>query len=66
MVKVGSVDRVLPNPKLPIDVVCQPATIASGTQNLAYGASSVNSFSARREQPGDDTDYAAALGQAMS
>src|SRR5207247_444950 len=49
----------------PVDVVCQP-TIASGTQNLSYLASCVNKLHRRSEQQGDDTDYSAALGQAMN
>src|SRR5262249_21542153 len=49
----------------PVDVVCQP-TIASGPQNLSYLASCVNKLHRRSGQEGDDTDYAAALGQAMN
>jgi von Willebrand factor type A domain len=64
VVGFGGVNHVVPNQN-PIDVVCQP-TIASGTQNLSYLASCVNGLHRRTEQQGDDTDYAAALGQAMS
>lgn len=60
----GGVNHVVPNQD-PVDVVCQP-TIASGTQNLSYLASCVGKLHRRTEQEGDDTDYAAALGQAMS
>jgi hypothetical protein len=48
----------------PVDVVCQP-TIAGGQQNLEYLASCVSKLHRRPPQEGDDTDYAAALGQAM-
>jgi von Willebrand factor type A domain len=64
VVGFGGVNHVAPN-QTPVDVVCQP-TIASGTQNLSYLASCVSKLHRRTEQEGDDTDYAAALGQAMS
>jgi hypothetical protein len=48
----------------PVDVACQP-TIASGA-NLGYLASCVTKLHRRTEAEGDDTDYAAALGQALS
>jgi hypothetical protein len=60
----GGVNHVAPDQD-PVSVVCQP-TIASGTANLAYLASCVNGLHRRTEAEGDDTDYAAALGQAMS
>jgi hypothetical protein len=49
----------------PVNVACQP-TIASGAVHLAYLAKCVNSLHRRTVAEGDDTDYAAALGQAMS
>ena len=64
VVGFGGVNHVAPN-QTPVDVVCQP-TIASGTRNLSYLASCVSKLHHRTEQEGDDTDYAAALGQAMS
>ena len=60
----GGVNHVAPNQN-PVDVVCQP-TIASGTRNLSYLATCVSKLHRRSEAQGDDTDYAAALGQAMS
>jgi hypothetical protein len=60
----GGVNHVAPNQN-PVDVACQP-TIASGATNLGYLASCVNKLHRRSEAEGDDTDYAAALGQAMS
>jgi hypothetical protein len=48
----------------PVDIVCLP-TIASGARNLSYLASCVSKLHRRTELQGDDTDYAAALGQAM-
>ncbi len=48
-----------------VDVVCQP-TIAGGQANLDYLASCVGKLHRRSETEGDDTDYAAALGEAMS
>ena len=64
VVGFGGVNHVAPD-QSPVDVVCQP-TIASGTTNLGYLASCVNKLHRRTEAQGDDTDYAAALGQAMS
>ncbi len=63
VVGFGGVNHVAPNQD-PVNVACQP-TIASGAIHLAYLASCVNSLHRRTEQEGDDTDYAAALGQAM-
>ncbi len=60
----GGVNHVAPNQN-PIDVACKP-TIASGAQNLGYLSTCVNSLHRRTEAEGDDTDYAAAFGQAMS
>ena len=64
VVGFGGVNHVVPNQD-PVNVACQP-TIASGAISLAYLASCVNSLHRRTEAEGDDTDYAAALGQAMS
>ena len=64
VVGFGGVNHVAPNQD-PVNVVCQPTT-ASGAIHLSYLASCVNSLHRRTEQEGDDTDYAAALGQAMS
>lgn len=60
----GGVNRVVPSQN-PVDVVCQP-TIASGAANLDYLAHCVGQLHRRSEQQGDDTDYAAALNEAMS
>lgn len=49
----------------PVDIVCQP-TIAGGQANLDYLASCVGKLHRRTETEGDDTDYAAALNEAMS
>jgi hypothetical protein len=59
----GGVNNVVAG-QSPVDVTCQP-TIASGAQNLSYLASCVGQLHRRSEQQGDDTDYAAALQQAM-
>lgn len=60
----GGVNHVVPHQN-PVDVACQP-TIAGGQANLSYLASCVGRLHRRTEAQGDDTDYAAALGQAMS
>ena len=60
----GGVNHVAPNQN-PVDVVCQP-TIASGTANLDYLSTCVGALHRRTEAEGDDTDYAAALGEAMN
>jgi von Willebrand factor type A domain len=60
----GGVNNVVPNQN-PVDVVCQP-TIASGTANLDYLSNCVGQLHRRTEQQGDDTDYAAALSEAMN
>jgi MYXO-CTERM domain-containing protein len=64
VVGFGGVNNVVPGQN-PVNVACQP-TIASGAVNLSSLASCVNSLHRRTETQGDDTDYAAALGQAMS
>ena len=60
----GGVNRVTPG-QVPTDVACVP-TIASGAANLDYLSTCVSKLHQRTEAEGDDTDYAAALGQAMS
>jgi len=60
----GGVNHVAPNQD-PVSIVCQP-TIASGTANLSYLSTCVNGLHRRTEEEGDDTDYAAALEEAMS
>jgi hypothetical protein len=60
----GGVNNVAPDQN-PVSVVCQP-TIANGQQNLSYLATCVNGLHRRTEAQGDDTDYAAALTEAMS
>jgi hypothetical protein len=60
----GGVNGVAPDQD-PTNVACQP-TIATGLQHLNYLATCVKSLHRRSEAEGDDTDYAAALGQAMS
>jgi von Willebrand factor type A domain len=59
----GGVNHVVPDQN-PVDAVCQP-TIASGAANLDYLASCVGALHRRTEAEGDDTDYAAALTEAM-
>jgi von Willebrand factor type A domain len=63
VVGFGGVNNLVAN-RDPTDVACQP-TIASQA-NLGYLTSCVGKLHRRSEQQGDDTDYAAALGQAMS
>ena len=60
----GGVNNVVPGQN-PVDVVCQP-TIASGAANLDYLTKCVGQLHRRTEQQGNDTDYAAALGEAMN
>lgn len=60
----GGVNHVVPDQD-PVNVVCVP-TIASGQQNLSYLASCVNGLHRRSEAEGDDTDYSAALLEAMN
>ena len=60
----GGVNNVVPGQN-PVDLLCQP-TIASGAANLDYLANCVGKIHKRSEAQGDDTDYAAALAQAMS
>lgn len=64
VVGFGGVNHAAPDQN-PVNVACQP-TIASGAVNLSYLATCVNGLHRRTEAEGDDTDYAAALGQAMS
>jgi hypothetical protein len=66
VVGFGGVNNVVPNQD-PTDPTCRP-TIASAA-NFGYLTSCVNGVNGlhqRTEPEGDDTDYAAALGQAMS
>ena len=60
----GGVNHVAPN-QVPTDVACVP-TIASGAANLDYLSTCVSKLHRRTEAEGDDTDYAAALAQAMN
>jgi hypothetical protein len=60
----GGVNHVAPGQN-PVDVTCQP-TIASGAANLDYLSNCVGKLHRRTEAEGDDTDYAAALGEAMN
>ena len=60
----GGVNNLVPG-QSPVDVVCQP-TIASGAANQDYLANCVSKLHRRSEQEGDDTDYSAALTQAMN
>jgi hypothetical protein len=59
----GGVNHVVPSQD-PVDVACQP-TIASGAANLDYLSTCVGALHRRTEAEGDDTDYAAALSEAM-
>jgi len=63
VVGFGGINHVASN-QTPVDIACVP-TIAGGQQNLSYLASCVTKLRRRTEVQGDDTDYAAALGQAM-
>jgi von Willebrand factor type A domain len=64
VVGFGGVNNLAPNQD-PINVACVP-TVVDSQQNLDYLSTCVNSLHRRSELEGDDTDYAAALGQAMS
>jgi hypothetical protein len=64
VVGFGGVDHVVPNQD-PVDVVCPP-TIASGAAHLSLLASCVSKLHRRTRAEGNYTDYAAALGQAMT
>jgi von Willebrand factor type A domain len=64
VVGFGGVNGVAPNQD-PTSVVCQP-TVTSSAFNLDYLARCVRGLHRRTEAEGDDTDYAAALAQAMS
>ncbi|MGO9780146.1 MAG: vWA domain-containing protein [Streptosporangiaceae bacterium] len=63
VVGFGGVNNVVPNQD-PTNVACRP-TIANSA-SFGYLTSCVNNLHRRSEADGDDTDYAAALGQAMS
>lgn len=63
VVGFGGVNNVAANQD-PTDPICRP-TVASPA-NYGYLTSCVNGLHQRTEAEGDDTDYAAALGQAMS
>jgi hypothetical protein len=60
----GGVNHDAPD-QSPVDVLCQP-TIASGAANLDYLSNCVGKLHRRTDQEGNDTDYAAALGEAMN
>ncbi len=60
----GGVNHVAPN-QVATDVACVP-TIADSQANLGYLSNCVSKVHRRSEAEGDDTDYAAALSQAMS
>ena len=64
VVGFGGVNNLAPNQN-PTNVACNP-TIAAGTQNLNYLSTCVTNLNRRTEPEGDDTDYAAALEQAMT
>ena len=64
VIGLGGVNHVVPD-QVATDVACVP-TIASGATNLAYLSSCIGKLHRRSEAEGDDTDYAAALGQAMN
>ena len=60
----GGVNGVAPDQD-PTSVVCQP-TVTGSTASLQYLARCVSGLHRRTEAEGDDTDYAAALAQAMN
>jgi hypothetical protein len=60
----GGVNNVVPG-EVATEVDCAP-TIASGASNLDYLSTCVSKLHRRSEQQGDDTDYAAALGDALT
>ena len=64
VVGFGGVNNIVPNQD-PVNVACNP-TVADSQRNLDYLSTCVNSLHRRSERQGDDTDYAAALGQAMT
>ena len=64
VVGFGGVNQVAPNQD-PTTVVCQP-TVTGSTVALEYLARCVSGLHRRTEAEGDDTDYAAALAQAMN
>ncbi len=60
----GGADGAAPNQN-PIDPVCQP-TVTNSKANLEYLAGCVSRLRARTVQQGNNTDYVAALTQAMN
>jgi hypothetical protein len=64
VVGFGGINGVAPDQD-PTNVACRP-TVTSGDINLQYLAQCVHGLHRRTEAEGDDTDYAAALAQAMS
>lgn len=64
VVGFGGVNNLVPNQD-PVNVACNP-TVVDSPRNLDYLSMCVNSLHRRTEREGDDTDYAAALGQAMT
>lgn len=64
VVGFGGADGAKPNQD-PTTVACQP-TITSGVTNLEYLARCVSRLHRRTAAQGDNTDYAAALAQAMT
>ncbi|MGH3158145.1 MAG: VWA domain-containing protein, partial [Streptosporangiaceae bacterium] len=64
VVGFGGANNLVPNQD-PVSVACNP-TIVDSPRNLDYLSTCVNSLHRRTEREGDDTDYAAALGQAMT
>jgi hypothetical protein len=57
-------DNGLASHQDPVNVACQP-TVTGGKFQLNYLANCVHKLHRRSERQGDDTDYAAALAQAM-
>jgi hypothetical protein len=64
VVGFGGVNNVVPHQD-PVNVACNP-TVVDSQRNLDYLSTCVNGLKRRTEREGDDTDYAAALGQAMT
>jgi hypothetical protein len=60
----GGTDGAAPNQN-PIDAVCQP-TVVNSKANLEYLATCVDKLHARTQVQGNNTDYVAALTQAMN
>jgi hypothetical protein len=63
VVGFGGINGLAPHQD-PTSVVCQP-TITTGASSLEYLARCVRALHRRTEAEGDDTDYAAALAQAL-